>query len=84
MFYVRLTDIDAIAYVLHHAHYYVGYVVCSHSTALQTCPETPIFSRVLFQKDESENVRIESLFQQTKWAARLALTPTRLVFKETD
>ena len=85
MFYVRPNDIDvAIANVLHHAHYYEGYVVCSHSTALQTCPETPIFSRVLFQQDDSENTRIESLFKQTKWASRSALTPTRLVFKETD
>ena len=79
---VRPNDIDAaIGMVIHHAHYYAEYTVCSHSSALQSCPETPVFSRVLLRLDPSEDARMDSVIEKAKWATRVAMTPTKLIFK---
>ena len=79
---VQPNDITSAAnMVLHHAHFYLGYSMCSHSL-LNTCPETLKFSRVLLRIDEHERARMENLIRQAKWASRVAMTPTRLVSKE--
>ena len=79
---VRPNDIDAaIGMVIHHAHYYAEYTVCSHSSALQSCPETPVSSRVLLRLDPSEDARMDSVIEKAKWATRVAMTPTKLIFK---
>ena len=79
---IRPNDIGiAVGMVIHHAHYYAEYTVCSHSSALQSCPETPVFSRVLLRLDPSEDARMDSVIEKAKWATRVAMTPTRLIFK---
>ena len=68
--------------VLHHTHFYKGYTICTHSTLLNTCPESPKFSCVLLRTDKHATDRVAKVIRQAKWASRAALTPTRLVFKE--
>ena len=58
---VRPNDIAAaVGMAIPHAHCYDGHTVCSHSAALQTCPETPSISWVLLRHDASDNLRMDN------------------------
>ena len=73
---VRPNGIDvAVSMVIHHSNYNAKYTVRSNSAALQTCPETPVFSRVLLRHNLSAGARMDSVIEKAKWA-------TRLIFKE--
>ena len=79
---VQPNDITSAAnMVLHHAHFYEGYSMCSHSLLLNTCPGTMMFLRVLLRNDEHESIRMENLIRQAR-ASRIAMSPARLIFKE--
>ena len=67
---------DAINSVIQVCHFYTTYAICGYTN--DEDPETPAFTRIRFKAKISDDADEK----RKKWARRMAMTPTKLVFKK--